>query len=647
MCGICGFIDFSLQSRRDDLTAIAQRMAATVRHRGPDEGNDWVDAEAGIALAHRRLSILDLTPTGHQPMVSRSGRYVISFNGEIYNFRELRKSLSRCGAVFEGRSDTEVILGAIEAWGLREALERANGMFGFAVWDTRERVLHIARDRLGEKPLYYGWFNSCFVFGSELKALRKHPQFHAAIDRRSLALYMRHGYVPAPYTIYEGVAKLLPGSYLTISREALGERPTPIRYWTMPVPAQREQRHGESQTEKDQLDELDALLRDAVRIRMIADVPLGAFLSGGVDSSLIVALMQAESSVPVRTFTIGFEEDRYNEAHHAKLIAEHLSTEHTELYVGAQQALDVVPRLPSIYDEPFGDSSQIPTCLLAALTRTYVTVALSGDGGDEVFAGYRRYSVAARIWKARSQIPRPVRAGIRRYLQLRKRVQPSLPWQAISTTVLSHRLKSRLRHIAELLSVNDPHELYTKLTSHWLAADVLAPAAVPHPTVATALGELSGDVNAVRGMMYLDTLMYLPDDILVKVDRATMSASLEARIPFLDHRLVEYAWTKPLSRDFTERSRKAELRQLLSRYVPAYLFERPKMGFAAPIDAWLRGVLRDWAECLLDPKRLAEDGYFNADFIRARWNAHLAGIPNYRDSLWIVLMFQAWLDATR
>jgi asparagine synthase (glutamine-hydrolysing) len=620
-------------------------MASTLRHRGPDEGGEWCDAASGIALAHRRLSILDLSAAGRQPMISKSGRYVLSFNGEIYNFLELRRMLSSAGASFEGHSDTEVLLSSIDAWGLARALEKLNGMFAFALWDAQARVIHLARDRIGEKPLYYGWFDSRFLFGSELKALRAHPSFRGDVDRRSLALYVRHGYVPAPYTIYEGVAKLPPGTYLSVPLRDQSLRPTPVPYWRLPRPATDHSQGQPGQSQAERLDVLDELLRDAVRIRMSADVPLGAFLSGGIDSSLVVALMQEQSLSPVNTFSIGFAEDQYNEAPHAKVVAEYLGASHTELYVDSKQALDIIPALPRIYDEPFGDSSQIPTCLLAALTRRHVTVALSGDGGDEIFAGYRRYPVAEAIWRKRERIPHVLRAGMRRYLEMTA-VPSQHDSRAWYSTVFRTRtrLRSRARYVAELLSVDHAQDLYTRLTTQWDASAIMRPPAVPYPTPAT--GD-RWDLDPIPTMMLLDAAMYLPDDILVKVDRATMSASLEARAPFLDHRLIEYAWRQPLSETFDGRQGKTGLRQLLARRLPTELFDRPKMGFAVPVDSWLRGPLRDWAEMLLERNRIEEEGYFNADVVSARWHAHLSGTHNFRDSLWIILMFQSWLESTR
>lgn len=647
MCGICGFVNYGAQEREHELRMRAQAMAATLHHRGPDEGSEWYDAAAGIVLAHRRLSILDLTAAGRQPMVSRSGRYVLSFNGEIYNFLDLRKTLASAGMSFEGHSDTEVLLASIEAWGIERALERANGMFAFALWDVQDRVMHLARDRIGEKPLYYGWFNSHLLFGSELKAMRAHPAFHADVDRRSLALYVRHGYVPAPYTIYRGVAKLPPGTYLSVPQDCPTARPEPVRYWQIPDPASDRNQMQSDHSERDRLEHLDELLRDAVTIRMAADVPLGAFLSGGIDSSIVVALMQAQASSPVKTFSIGFAEDAYNEAHHAKVVAKYLGTEHTELYVDSRQALDMIPRLPHIYDEPFGDSSQIPTCLLASLSRKHVTVALSGDGGDEIFAGYRRYPVAAAIWKNRERLPRSLRAGIRRYLAMTEASRQQYSRGARRDALPSRtRLKSRFRYSAELLSVEYTQDLYTRLTTHWDAAEAMYPPVTPYETAATSDRSKSEECSPVATMMFLDAAMYLPDDILVKVDRATMSVGLEARAPFLDHRLIEYAWRQPLSETLSGKTGKIVLRRLLARHLPENLFDRPKMGFGVPVDSWLRGPLRDWAESLLDANRLAREGFFNANVIRARWHAHLGGTRNFRDSIWIVLMFQAWLEAT-
>jgi asparagine synthase (glutamine-hydrolysing) len=642
MCGFAGFQGGAL-SRGAEI--VLQAMGNALVHRGPDDGGTWWDGVAGIGLAHRRLSILDLSPAGHQPMASPCGRFVVAYNGEIYNHADLRVELQAAGAGFDwrGHSDTETLLAALRYWGVEGALQRLNGMFAFALWDAAERTLFLARDRMGEKPLYYGRSGETFLFGSELKALAKHPAWRGEIDCDALALFMRHNYVPAPWSIYRGIYKLPPAHYLAV-RDGGRTVGAPQCYWNLPAVAERGVRGGTDAPEG-LADELDTLLRDAVARRMMADVPLGAFLSGGYDSTTVVALMQAQSARPVRTFTIGFHEAGYDEAQHAKAVAGHLGTDHTELYVTPAEALAVIPKLPAIYDEPFADSSQIPTFLVSQLARRHVTVALSGDGGDELFCGYNRYVLGQRIWQKLRLLPVPVRRAVAALLRMSQgRALDALQRRALPARLRLPNLVDRLPKLAEVLEHRDGADFYRSLVSHWKQPDRLVLGAREPQTILSdpeSLPELPG---LRERMMLLDMLTYLPDDILTKVDRASMAVSLEARVPLLDHRLVEFAWRVPTDLKYRGGQGKWLLRQVLYRYVPRSLMERPKMGFGVPIDDWLRGPLRDWGEALLDEKRLREEGFFDPAPIRRLWSAHQAGTRRWHYYLWDVLMFQAWRE---
>jgi len=643
MCGIAGLFHPGGIDDADTGPTLAA-MTGALRHRGPDDAGAWLDPTAGIALGHRRLSILDLSPLGHQPMHSADGRYVITFNGEIYNFRALRHELAGCGHTFRGHSDTEVLLAAFTQWAVRPAVERCNGMFAFALWDRAERTLHLARDRAGEKPLYYGWLGGTFLFGSELKALRAHPAFQAEVDRDALALFLRHGYIPAPYTIYRGVFKLPPATVLTLEASD-GYQGRPVEYWS----ARHAVAHGLAnplaEPAERLVEDFDALLRDAVKLRMEADVPLGAFLSGGIDSSTVVALMQAQSARPVKTFTVGFEEARYNEAHHAAAVARHLGTEHTELYVTPRDALATIPQLPALYDEPFADSSQIPTYLVAALTRRYVTVSLSGDAGDELLGGYRRYFRGPALWGPVARTPAAVRRALARACSVRHTALAQALNPLVRRWTGKRSFTERCRQAEEILSLRSAAELHRYLMSFWKRPGAVVVGA-DEPPVPAALDLPEGVDGDMRDLwMYLDLVTYLPDDILVKVDRASMGVSLESRIPLLDHRVIEFAWRLPLSCKIRDGQGKWILRRVLDRYVPRSLVERRKQGFAVPIAAWLRGPLRGWAEELLEPRRLRAEGFFDPGPIRQKWTAHLAGGTSWDYDLWTVLMFQAWLEA--
>jgi asparagine synthase (glutamine-hydrolysing) len=662
MCGLVGFLGGVADADGD--VALLRGMADRLFHRGPDDCGYWCDSEQRIGLGHRRLSILDLSPAGHQPMASASGRYEIAFNGEIYNHLDLRKELEtiqpsplaplpQAGegkkVVWRGHSDTETLLAGIEAWGLEATLNKSIGMFAIALWDRQIHTLTLARDRMGEKPLYYGWQSSgnerVFLFGSELKALKAHPAFAAVIDRGGLCLLLRHNYIPAPYSIYQGIAKLEPGCLLSVSLAQ--PEPKLWKYWDAVEVARTGVAQPFAGTADQAVDALEMLAKDAVRQQMMADVPLGAFLSGGIDSSTVVALMQAQSSRPVKTFTIGFNENGYNEAVHAKAVARHLGTEHTELYVTPEQAMEVIPRLPGLYCEPFADSSQIPTFLVSQLAKQHVTVSLSGDAGDELFCGYNRYQLTNSLWNKLALVPAPLRALVAKGITA---VSPTA-WDSLAGIIPGAgryaTLGDKLHKGAGVLGSSSVDELYLGMVSHLRNPEDWVIDGHEPPTRLTGLRPELGELNAVERMMVLDTISYLPDDILVKVDRAGMGVSLEGRVPFLDHRIVEFAWSLPLSYKLREGQTKWPLRQVLYRHVPRELIDRPKMGFGVPLHDWLRGPLRDWAEGLLDETRLRREGYFYPAPIRKMWVEHLSGQRNWMVRLWSVLMFQAWLEEER
>lgn len=647
MCGIAGFYcagGFNNESASRQV----RKMADAIKHRGPDDSGEWVDGSQGIAMAHRRLSILDLSPAGMQPMHSHGNKYVICFNGEIYNHHEIRSDLIPANIPWRGSSDTESLLAAIEEWGVDRALRKTVGMFAFALWDKQKNELTIARDRLGEKPLYYGYCRDYLFFGSELKALKAHPQFVGEIDNGSVALLMRHNYVPAPYSIYQGVKKLEPGSYLTFSKRKIQahESVSPARYWSLKSVAQSGQTTQFAGTEEEAALQLEDLLTQAVRGQMAADVPVGAFLSGGLDSSTIVALMQQQSSRPVRTFTVGFQEEDYNEAKYAKRVAEHLKTDHTELYVSPKDARAVIPDLPKLYDEPFADSSQIPTHIIAKLTRQQVTVALSGDGGDEFLGGYNRYIWTRDMWNLLNWVPsfaKNMAAKIihsqteDRWNQLYRLLTAILPkrFEVGNPGVKAHK-------VAHISQEKSPDLIYRSLISHWKTPCEIVCVDREPSTVLTTVNDGIPPQNIEHRMMLLDGLSYLPDDLLVKIDRAAMGVSLETRVPFLDHRVVEFAWSLPISFKIDRNRGKKPLRRILRKHVPDVLVDRPKMGFAIPLGDWLRNPLRDWAEDLLAESALARDGVFHPQKIRSVWKQHLEGNGDAAHRLWGVLMYQSW-----
>ena len=650
MCGVTGVLDRRRRRTADGLGDVVTRMTETLSHRGPDDDGTWIDAPSGVGLGHRRLAVVDLSEAGRQPMLSSGHRYVLAYNGELYNYDELHRQLSGSGCRFRGHSDTELLLAAIEQWGLEGALARVNGMFAFALWDRRERRLQLVRDRLGEKPMYYGWAGETFLFASELKALRAHPDFSAEIDRGALALYFRHNCIPAPYSVYAGFSKLMPGTFVTVDADRPVADPVPVPYWSAGQVAEAGTADPLDGSPAELADQLEALLADAVRLRMHADVPLGAFLSGGVDSSLVVALMQAQSPRPVKTFTIGFADAAYDESREAAAVAAHLGTDHVGISVTPGDAIEVIPRLPVLYDEPFSDSSQIPTFLVSELARRDVTVSLSGDGGDELFGGYNRYAWCPSIWRRVGWLPARARSGAAAALRL----PPTDAWDAAfrrAGPLLPPRLRVRypgmkVDKIARVLSSSGLEDMYRRLTSHFSDPEALVVGAREPTTLIADRGSWPGLTDPVARMMYLDLVTYLPDDILVKLDRASMGVSLEARVPMLDHRVVEFAWRLPLGMKVRAGEGKWLLRHVLFRHVPRHLVDRPKAGFGLPIGDWLRGPLREWAEALLDRRRIADEGFLDHATVQSLWEAHVAGRRDRADQLWDLLMFQSWLEAS-
>jgi len=641
MCGIAGFWGHS----RSDIS-IGRDMAAKIKHRGPDDSGVWKDPNVGLVLAHQRLAILDLSQAGHQPMHSSCGRFVLIYNGEIYNHMDLRRDLGQQGYSidWQGHSDTETLLAALSRWGMQKTLQKANGMFAFAFWDSEEKALFIGRDRMGEKPLYYGINGDTFLFGSELKSLSAHPDWRGEVDRDALSLYMRFKYVPTPWSIYQGISKLPPAHYISVRGNGR-DISKPICYWNLGDVAEKGAASASNNFDE-LISEMNDLLRNAVAQRMAADVPLGAFLSGGYDSTMVAALMQSQSKVPIKTFTIGFYEEGYNEAIHAREVAEYLGTDHTELYVTSDQALAAIPKLPSIYDEPFSDSSQIPTYLVSQLAKSHVTVSLSGDGGDELFYGYTRYFMAENFWVKISRIPLSVR-------KLTAKVLSFVPIKPLENVALLFPKRYRIEHLSSrfqalkaILCLSSFTGFYRYLVSHNKDPARLVLGANEPSTILSEPHNLPQLASLSEKMMYLDMVTYLPDDILTKVDRASMAVSLEARVPLLDHRVVEFCWRVPQDFKFRDGQGKWLLRQLLYRYVPKSLVDRPKMGFGVPIEHWLRGPLREWAEELLDERRLLEEGFFDPAPIRKMWEEHLSGTKSrWHYYLWDVLMFQAWWES--
>lgn len=636
MCGLAGVFAPEHKVEQQHLVS----MGDAIVKRGPDSAGYWVSEQQTLGLAHRRLAIVDLSAAGQQPMLSASGRYVVAYNGEIYNHLAIRAELEALSPrAWRGHSDTETLLAAIEEWGITSSLQKMIGMFALALWDNQQQCLQLARDRFGEKPLYYGWQQGVLLFGSQLNALRAHPAFQPEINRNALTLLLRHNYIPAPYSIYENIHKLMPGTILTVHNSQ--QQSTEV-YWSAKTAMRQASEQLLSGSKEQLVNDLELTLKQAVAQQMVADVPLGAFLSGGVDSSLIVALMQAQSDKPVKTFSIGFDDARFNEAEFAKAVANHLGTDHTELYITAEDALAVVPKLAEIYDEPFSDSSQIPTYLVSKMARQHVTVSLSGDAGDELFCGYNRYILTAKLWAKLNKVPVLVRKFAAKLLT----VIPVNAWNKLATVMPGswrmNNLGDKLHKAAGVLSCKDPEQLYLGLVSHWQAPEEVVLSAKEPLTALTDPARRANFTDPILQMMAQDTLSYLPDDILVKVDRAAMAVSLETRVPFLDHSVLQHAWRLPQSVKLQGSSSKWCLRQILYKYVPQELIERPKMGFAVPLDAWLRGPLQGWAEALLAEPLLQQQGFFNVKRVRTMWQEHLSGKRNWQYQLWDILMFQAW-----
>ncbi len=653
MCGVAGIVG---RADNENFNAVVASMIGSLEHRGPDDSGVWADDDASIVLGHRRLAIVDLSPAGHQPMLSGCSRYVMSFNGEIYNHLQIRKELEKSSGEigWRGHSDTEVFLEAVSLWGVRRALSMSIGMFSFALWDRHERELTLARDRIGEKPLYFGVVRGRLAFGSELKALRSCPGWSGEIDRDALAQYMRFGCISAPRTIYRNVYKLPPASVLNIpcrKLDALDEFVDPARadrYWCANEIVTHGARNTIQADDREACELLEKSLDESVALQMEADVPLGAFLSGGVDSSLITAMMQARSSRRIKTFSIGFEDSEYNEAEHAKLVAEHLGTDHTEQYLSAADAIDVVPMLPTLYDEPFADASQIPTFLVSQVARREVTVSLSGDGGDELFGGYNRHIWIHRLFDRANGIVRP---GFRTAGWLLQQILAGGGENRLRAVLPSRfrkmQLQDRLAKLASVLQARSIEDAYLRTRSQWANPEQLVVGA-SEPLLLVELKSAQIDVDdAVQHTTYLDLVSYLPDDILVKLDRASMGVSLESRVPFLDHRLVELAWRLPTSMKIRDGRGKWLLRNVLEKYVPSEIIDRPKAGFSLPIHDWLRGPLQEWAESLLSEHNLADRGVLNPGPIRERWKEHQSGVRNWQHQLWCVLMFQEWQNAEK
>lgn len=632
MCGIAGFWK-TPGDGRDVLCEQISAMNESLHHRGPDDGGTWVDEQSGIALANRRLAILDLSAGGHQPFFSRCGRFVIAYNGEVYNFRSVRELLEKEGKSFHSHTDTEVIIEGCAAWGLHRTLDCLNGMFAFALWDRKEQTLSLVRDRLGIKPLYYGRFGTTLLFGSELKALVAYPSFSKQIDRNSLTLFFRHGYIPAPYTIYKGIRKLPPGHSLTLSSAVDNLEST--AYWSAKCFGEIGTQISEL-SDEEAISHLDTLLRNAVQLQMVSDVPLGAFLSGGIDSSTVAALMQSQTTRPIRTFSIGFGEKGYNEADHASAVGKYLGSDHMDLYVSPELIAESVEKLSEIYDEPMADTSQIPTYLLSRMTRRHVTVSLSGDGGDELFGGYDHYPQLYRRWTMLQKVPRPIRA---------------LGARAVNSVLMSpdvfrpggnYKMWTRLRNVPGILESRSPELLSHHCLSHWRAPSAVVANSQEPATVFTDEEQWSTMKDARQRMMYLDLVTYLPEDVLTKLDRASMAVSLETRVPILDHRVVEFAMQLPIKWKFRNQQGKWLLRQVLQRYMPPKLYDRPKMGFSLPIGEWLRGTLRTWAEELLGEPLALRSDLLDAGTIRRKWAEHLRGDHEWGQQLWNALTFGAW-----
>ena len=648
MCGLTGFLGGKRSYNLSDSSPIINSMLNKIHHRGPDDHGTWSDSNNGVILGHKRLSIVDLTISGHQPMHSHSDRYVVIFNGEIYNHTDLRKKLNidKKISTWNGTSDTETLLAGFDVWGIRRTMAECIGMFSLAVWDKASKTLSLIVDRVGEKPMYYGWQGQgkakTFLFGSELKALKEHPVFEKNINRDSLSLLMRHSYISYPNSIWKGIHKLEPGNILTISLDSL--EPKISKYWDIERIIKNQKINESHLSEEDAVSQLDILLKDIISKQMLADVPVGAFLSGGVDSSTIAAHMQAQSTSKIKTFTIGFNEDKQNEADYAKKISDHLGTDHTELILSAADAKNIIPMIPTIYDEPFADSSQIPTYLVSKLARNDVKVALTGDGADEILCGYNRYQVSNKLWSRYNRIPHSLR-------KIGSQTISAIPPRALSSlhnmlpmTNKSNNFSDKVYKGGRLLKAKDIDQFYLEFISYWNDPEALVINSKEPKTILNNNNKNIHNMTNIERMMYLDLLSYLPGDILTKVDRASMAVSLETRLPFMDHRLIEFAWTLPNEYKYKNGRTKWILKEVLNKYIPKKLYDRPKQGFGIPINEWLRGSLREWAEELLNEQKLKEQGYFDAIKIREKWMQHQSGKSNWQHQIWNILMFQSWLE---
>jgi len=649
MCGISGIWDFGQTFSRDAFSNILKTATDRMVNRGPDSSGYWTSTHSPIGFGFRRLAILDLSSNANQPMASSNGRYHMVFNGEVYNFLEIKDKLlaENPNIPFKSTSDSEVVLNAFNHWGVSKTAAMLNGMFAIGLWDETKQELHLIRDRIGKKPLYYGWIHNCFAFASELKVFRAIPGFNNSISRDALSLFMRHNYVPTPYSIFEGIFKAQPGEITTFNKDRLKSRkPAQEKYWSLQSVVENAKNNPlESYDSR-----LHTLLRDCVAKRMVSDVPVGAFLSGGIDSSLVVALMQEQSKTPVKTFTIGFSEDEFNEAVYAKDVAKHLKADHTDLYFSPSDTLGVIPKISSVYDEPFADSSQIPTFLVSQLARKSVTVALSGDGGDELFGGYNRYFLTEALWNKMNSLPVGMRTlfssmgekvPISVLTSIYNALAPGLPKKLVFSNPAD-----KIKKILRLMKTKNIDQLYLKMVSH---VDDPYEIVLDSKPVTTAIDDPNLNISSlseIESMMYRDIMTYLMDDILVKVDRASMANSLEARNPLLDYRMIEFSWQVPINQKIKNGVGKLPLRNLLYQYIPRELIERPKMGFGVPIEKWLRGPLKDWCEDLLSQKRIREDGFFNPEPIQKMWTEHKSGKSNWHYQLWNVLIFNSWLQET-
>ncbi len=633
MCGLVGFIDPGRRYCTDG--RLVTDMAQAIRARGPDGAGAWVSAADGLALAHRRLSILDLSEQGRQPIQSQNQRWQLVYNGEIYNFRDIRHELEGAGLRFRGHSDTEVLVESLSLWGIERTLGKLNGMFAFAAFDRQNRKLFLGRDRLGIKPLYYGRVEGVFFFGSELKAFAHHPAWQPTICRDAVAAYLRGGYMPSCQSIWQGVKQVVPGTFVVVETSTLQTKTK--SYWSVADSYEKGRTAPLALSDADAIAQLDSLLRDAVGQQMVADVPLGAFLSGGIDSSLVVALMQAQTQNPVKSFSIGFESAAHNEADYARDVAQHLGTDHTELYVTAEQALETIPYLSDWYDEPFADSSQIPTYLVSRLARDQVTVALSGDGGDEMFGGYSRYHLLSSsrhkiipwsvIGRVLNHLPDPLLNGAGHLVPRQYRRDS-----------FAQKLRNFVRNAAQ-----GPRNSYLGTLTHWDPAAIMIDGHEPeHPAQDKELFESSPGL--LSWMQQVDSVSYLPGDILTKVDRASMAVSLEARVPLLDHRVFEFACRLPIYMKIRQGQTKWLLRQVLYQYVPATLIDRPKMGFGAPLATWLRGPLKEWAWSRIEPGCLKKHGLLDVKEIQYRWDTHQSRKANWEYPLWTVIILHDWLE---